>query len=165
MLCQWWLLGVRIEARDHVPGWVQLMFPTVVVMGHFLFFSYPQHFPKTTAAFLCICYNRCCCLFNVCIELSRKCTILCNTTYLCISCKSDAIGKKQLKIREVRLFWLCIHPTIVPCSASDCSVQSRRGCLEKQREKINWQKQVIWLPHIWPHSFQGEVALKEVKHQ
>lgn len=137
MLCQWWLLGVRNEAHDNVPGWVPLCVSHCYGNG--------TGFPLTEGGccLFSICYSCHRHSFHVCIELSAKYIMLCNTAPLCISCIYGSVWKNNKRTTEQLLSFSCVFfPLLSPPPTAAATVQpvSRRGCLEKQKRKIHWHK-------------------------
>lgn len=138
MLCQWWLLGVRNEAHDNVPGWVPLRVSHCYGNGSSkgFFFSFTE--------------GDCCFFFSylLCLPLPLiwcLYTIICkihNAVYYCIFtylieiqwCMED----EQKNNRAVSFPQFCVSPTVVP----PATVQpfSRSGCLEMQKGKMNWHE-------------------------
>lgn len=127
---------------------------------HFRFFFLPTY-RRWLLPFLCYsCYHH---LFDVCLELSVKCIMLCNNGPLCLM-QIQHYMKEQKNNGAFTFLHLCVFPLIIHHSCNDSAVKSRRGCLERQKGKMNWHKSVVQLLHIWPLCFydgmkEGETSI------
>ena len=162
MLCQWWLLGVRNEAHDNVPGWVPLCVPHCYgnrgSLGFFFFFS-PSLLKA--AAFL-FAIPAVASHFDVCIELSPKYIMLCKM-HLHVSHANTAVYGRRTKRGPAVYFpppHSCFISWVPPSFTAAAAVQRSQG--EAEGKKMNWHKRSFDCLIFCPLSFQGGVAWKEV---